>query len=73
MPTIYEIIVTIVALVSIIINVILLILSKREKKAGDLHIDTKVASKDVYSLDFTIPLEDLPNEKSVRLDIHVKK
>lgn len=73
MPTIYEIIVTIVALVSIITNVILLIFSKREKKAGDLHIDTTGASKNVYSLDFTIPLEDLPNEKSVRLDIHVKK
>lgn len=71
MPNIYNVIITIVALISIIVNVYLLIFSKKRKKVGDLHIDTTGANKDVYSLDFSIPLEDLPKEKSVRLDIHV--
>lgn len=69
MPSIYDILVTVVALISITLNVILLLWIRREPNIGTLNIRTSDQGKDLYSFDVDIPLDEIPKKQRVRFRV----
>lgn len=69
MPSIYDILVTVVAFISIALNVILLLWRRREPNIGILNIRTSDQGKDLYSFDVDIPLDEIPKKQRVRFKV----
>lgn len=73
MPSITQILVIIFCSLSVICNILSIILlirrSKAEPKIGTLNIRTSESGKDLYSFDISIPLDDVPKKKHVRMDV----
>lgn len=69
MPGIYGFIVTILAIASIALNIVLFVRRGREPKIGTLNISTSENGKDLYSFDIAIPLDEVPKLKHVRMDV----
>lgn len=70
MPSIYDVIITIIAAMSVFLNVIFLIRRFKEPKIGTLNISTSENGKDLYSFDISIPLDEVPKKRHVRMDVH---
>lgn len=49
-----------------------LILISKPKKAGTLVINTTNPDKDVYSLNFDIPLGEIPKRKRIVFDVKIE-
>ena len=73
MPNLYSVIVTIIAIFLMVVLVCNLIQRRKEPVIGTLNIDTSGEEKDVYSFDILVPLEDLPKNKRVKLNIRLKE
>lgn len=69
MPSIYDILVTVVALISITLNVILLLWIRRQPNIGTLNVSTSDQGKDLYSFDVDIPLDEIPKKQRVRFRV----
>lgn len=69
MLSIYDILVTVVALISITLNAILLLWIRREPNIGILNIHTSDQGKDLYSFDVDIPLDEIPKKQRVRFRV----
>lgn len=73
MPGIYGIIMTIIAIVSVVINIIFFVRGIKEPKIGTLNISTSENGKDLYSFDISIPLDDIPKKRHIRMDVNVHR
>lgn len=69
MPSIYDILVTVVALISITLNVILLLWTRKQPNIGTLNVRTSDQGKDLYSFDVDIPLDEIPKKQRVRFRV----
>ena len=69
MPSVYDILVTVVALISITLNVILLLWMRKQPNIGTLNIRTSDQGKDLYSFDVDIPLDEIPKKQRVRFRV----
>ena len=69
MPSIYDILVTVVALISITLNVILLLWIRKQPNIGTLNVRTSDQGKDLYSFDVDIPLDEIPKKQRVRFRV----
>lgn len=73
MPGIATILVIVFCSLSVIVNILSIILlirrSKADPKIGTLNIRTSESGKDLYSFDISIPLDDVPKKKHVRMDV----
>lgn len=58
-----------IGLVSCLVITVLIFESKYD---GELHIDQTNPERDLYQMQFTTPLEDLPKRKKVRLKVSSK-
>lgn len=69
MPSIYDVLVTVVALISITLNVILLLWTRKQPNIGTLNVRTSDQGKDLYSFDVDIPLDEIPKKQRVRFRV----
>ena len=66
---------TLVLIISFVLNTILSIIVQRivrPKRAGTLVINTTNPDKDVYSLNFDIPLGEIPKRKRIVFDVKIE-
>lgn len=61
----------IVAIVVVLLPILFHLISK-PKKAGTLVINTTNPDKDVYSLNFDIPLGEIPKRKRIVFDVKIE-
>ena len=72
MPNIENIIMTLIASLSIMLNIALMIERIRAPKVGTLHIDETPTGSLLYSFDVEVPIDDIPRHQAIRLDVKKK-